>query len=353
MKILLLAESLDPRSGWGAYAHALAGTLRAAGEEVTVLTAHGSSDGPHLPDQHASWFRWRLAEFRLHRWLSQRQYDVVHVTAEVYAQLFRAWGSTPFVVTVHGTYADPDAYPAYATRTRAAFHAAQTLVAVSAWTRSRVPREFQEKVQVIPNGVDMDIADEPFDAAPAHGRPLVLSVGAIKPRKGLDRLIAGFAEFQKTHPEAELVIIGRVDRPDVQHALVRQANDLGLADHVRFAGEVSRRALLGWFRACDVFVLTPVTDGGYEGFGLVYLEANVFGKPCVGSRDSGARDSIQEGKNGFLAEPNDPADIARAIDRAYSLSPESVQQTMNGCDWKSRAHEYRDLYGKCRSTPSR
>src|SRR3989338_3094637 len=131
MKILLLAESLNPQSGWGAYAPAPRGALRNAGEEITVLTARGPSDGLRLPHQHASWLIWRLAEFRLRRWMRYRRYDAVHVTAEVHAQLFRAWDGTPFVVTVHGTYADPDAYPAYARRTRMAFDAARSLIAVS------------------------------------------------------------------------------------------------------------------------------------------------------------------------------------------------------------------------------
>lgn len=354
MNILVLAESLDSRNGWGAYAAGLVSALRAHGERVTVLAAHGESEGPRLPGVHANWIIWRIVEWRLKGWMRRRSFHVVHVTAEVYAQLFPAFGRIPFLVTIHGTYADPQAYGPYAKRMQEGYRRAGGIVAVSSQTRARVPSAFREKTFVIPNGVDPAITSEPFESAPfAIGSPLVLSVGAIKPRKGFDRLIAGFAEFQRAHPGAVLALVGRADRPDVREALVRQAHGLGLEGRVRFVGEVSRPVLLGWYRACDVFALTPVEHGGSEGFGLVYLEANAFGKPCVGSRGSAAEEAILEGEAGFLADPDNAASVAQALTRALTLPFAQIHRHAETATWQSRVSTYLQRYREVsESTPA-
>ncbi|HWQ99228.1 MAG TPA: glycosyltransferase family 4 protein [Candidatus Methylomirabilis sp.] len=363
MNILVLAESLDPSSGWGAYARSLVGALRTSGTTVTVLTSDNTSEslpclplseakgacrgGIRLPRFHAGGFAWSYAGFRLRRWLAGRTFDAVHVMVEPYARLYRAFGNVPFVITVHGTYADPAAHGRYASTFRHALERACRIVAVSEYTRERVQPEFQEKTVAIPNGVDLGIVDEPFDPAPAHGTPLVLSVGAMKARKGFDRLIAGFAEFVRSHPNAELVIIGRDDDPSLRQRLAAQAERFGIASRVRMLGEVSRPALLGWYRACDVFALTPVTDGGFEGFGLVFLEANAFGKPCVGSRDSGARDAIIDGVTGVLVDATSSTDVARGLGRALTLTRERIQSETTLVTWGMRAKEYQSAYRTC------
>ena len=77
--------------------------------------------------------------------------------------------------------------------------------------------------------------------------------------------------------------------------------------------EAEKLALLAH---ADVFMLTPVTsaEGGFEAFGLVFLEANICHVPTVGVKDSGAQDAIRDGETGFLAEKGDVAGIARSLD---------------------------------------
>jgi glycosyltransferase involved in cell wall biosynthesis len=63
------------------------------------------------------------------------------------------------------------------------------------------------------------------------------------------------------------------------------------------------------------FVHTPVTsrNGGFEGFGIVYLEAAACGVPCIGTLDCGAEDAIVDRETGFLVEPTAEA-VERALD---------------------------------------
>ena len=60
---------------------------------------------------------------------------------------------------------------------------------------------------------------------------------------------------------------------------------------------------------CDIFYL--VNDG--EGFGIVYLEAMMFGKVCIGSKGCGAEEVIKHGRNGFLVCPNDPCQLKNLL----------------------------------------
>ena len=61
---------------------------------------------------------------------------------------------------------------------------------------------------------------------------------------------------------------------------------------------------------CDIFV----APSRYESFGLVFLEAMMFGKPVVGCRAGGMTEVVEENVTGLLAEPGDPASLEAALD---------------------------------------
>jgi len=80
-------------------------------------------------------------------------------------------------------------------------------------------------------------------------------------------------------------------------------------DRVIFAGKVSDAELERQLARCDVFV----APSRYESFGLVFLEAMIFGKPVVGCRAGGMTEVIHEGVSGLLAEPGDAESLAAAL----------------------------------------
>jgi hypothetical protein len=80
-------------------------------------------------------------------------------------------------------------------------------------------------------------------------------------------------------------------------------------ERVIFAGEVSDAQLERQLQECDVFA----APSRYESFGLVFLEAMMFGKPVVGCRAGGMNEVIEEGITGLLAEPGDVPSLAVAI----------------------------------------
>ena len=91
-----------------------------------------------------------------------------------------------------------------------------------------------------------------------------------------------------------------------------------MAPSVRFVGQAADDEVDAWYHACDVFVLASReigVSGGAEGYGIVFVEADLRGKPVVGGRSGGIPDAVIDGETGLLVDPIDPADIAEAVTR--------------------------------------
>jgi phosphatidylinositol alpha-1,6-mannosyltransferase len=109
-----------------------------------------------------------------------------------------------------------------------------------------------------------------------------------------------------------LVIVG----PGPQAPLAALARARGIADQVRFLGKVPRTTLLALYQACDVFLLPGrEVAGSAEGFGVVFLEAALAGKPVVAGCVGGAREAVADGVTGLLVDGDSPADISGAVCR--------------------------------------
>jgi glycosyltransferase involved in cell wall biosynthesis len=176
---------------------------------------------------------------------------------------------------------------------------------------SPVLRPWQQKCLVIPFGIEERTASEPVlrraDAIRSQeGRPIVLFVGRMVPYKGVDVLL----EAMRAIPAVALLVGEGPERA----ALERTAEALGVADRVRFLGEVSNGELAALYRACDLFVLPSVTR--QEAFGVVLLEAMACGKPVV-STDLGTGTGWvnQDRETGFVVRPGNAAALHDAIDR--------------------------------------
>ena len=140
---------------------------------------------------------------------------------------------------------------------------------------------------------------------PGEGR--LLSVGrmdAAERYKGIDAVIRVLPDFRRNVPGVSYTVVGGGTDLD---RLRQLAVDCGVADLVRFTGEVEHEELLREYQECDVFVL-PSTG---EGFGLVFLEAMSFGKPVVAVATGGPLDVVQDGITGRLVAS--PDDISGAL----------------------------------------
>ncbi len=173
------------------------------------------------------------------------------------------------------------------------------------------------RTRVIPNPVDADAVRAKAAAGDVNlppGRVNLVAAGKLLQQKGFDLLLAALARLPADR--FHLTVLGQ---GPLREALETQARGLGLAGRVHFAGFAANP--YPWLAAADLFVLSS----RYEGLPNVVLEALTLGTPCVAFRCPGGLDEIvQDGVNGYLAAPEDPADLARAILRAADAPPARV-----------------------------
>lgn len=142
----------------------------------------------------------------------------------------------------------------------------------------------------------------------------ILFVGAVKPRKGILELLK-IIELYKDHREQSghevlLTVAGAYDVTsqywgELQDIIKRKK----LENCVKFLGRVESAKLHELYKNADLFMLLSQPGVGFEGFGLVYLEAAAHGVPSIGSRDSGASDAIKDGTSGYLVNVTDFSEI--------------------------------------------
>jgi len=206
-------------------------------------------------------------------------------------------------------------------------------------------RRWQHKCVVIPYGIDMTSGDAPERVAvradairrEAGGQPLVLFVGRLVKYKGVDVLLAAMRGVA-----ARMVLVG--DGPE-KAALQRVAERAGVADRVKFLGEVAPDELAALYRACDLFVLPSVTR--QEAFGVVLIEAMACGKPVI-STDLGTGSGWvnQDGETGLVVPPRDVPALHNAIVRL--LGDAELRQAMGA----AARHRARVVFGADRMVAS-
>jgi hypothetical protein len=110
------------------------------------------------------------------------------------------------------------------------------------------------------------------------------------------------------------VLVGRRTGDPYEQRILALAEEAGVADRLHLVGNVGEDELVDLMQRAQVFLHTPVTaaDGGFEGFGIVYLEAAACGTPAIGTLDQGAEDAIVQGVTGLLV-PQERGAVAAAL----------------------------------------
>lgn len=168
-----------------------------------------------------------------------------------------------------------------------------------------------DKVEVIPFG----ISTNDYDRAPKYpiltnalfnkNNVKILFVGRLVYYKGIDVLIEAMAKTDG----AELFVIGG---GELDNVLEKRADSLGIKDKIHFMGRIEKEELLAAFSDCDFFVLPSVSRA--ECFGLVQLEAMVYGKPVINTSLPTAVPEVSvHGQTGLTVEPGNIDELAQAI----------------------------------------
>jgi phosphatidylinositol alpha-1,6-mannosyltransferase len=280
----------------------------------------------------------------------------------------RRAGAQRVVVSTHGLESGWASLPGVRRVMRRASRAADVVTVLGSYTGEAIAAGVSPRVGVRKLAGSVDTARfrpgvDATEVLAAHdlaGRPVVITVGRLVPRKGQDTLLRAWPEVLRRHPTAVAVIVG-----EGYHGrqLRRLAEQLGVRDSVRFAGAVRDDLLPGYFAAADVYTLPCRTQLGgmlVEGLGLTTLEASAAGLPVVVGNSGGAADAVRDGVTGHIIDTSravpdaGAAALAEALigllddpDRAARMGDEGRTWTVNGWSWRTTADDLTELL--CRS----
>ncbi len=220
------------------------------------------------------------------------------------------------------------------------------------------------RVEVVHPGVDLDLF-RPIDRAAARRRlglpedaAVVLFAGRIQPLKAPDVLLRAVASLVRRRPGLrERVVVPVVGGPsgsgvDRPQALAALAEELNIADLVRFVTPQAQTELARWYAAATL-VAVPSYN---ESFGLVAAEAQACGTPVVAAAVGGLSTVVAHGRSGLLVEGHETEDWTDALERI--LTEESLRERLAAgarpqaqqFSWEATATRTLELYERARSS---
>lgn len=267
----------------------------------------------------------------------------------------RTAGIARFVASTHGHETGWAALPLARSVLRRISRDVDVLTYITEFTRRGMAPATAPDAELVrlPPGVDTEMFHPGVDGSAVRaefglgGRPTVVCVSRLVRRKGQDALIAALGLVRATVPDAALLLVGGgPDRARLQQLAVRT----GVADAVRFSGEVPWPRLPSYYAAGDVFAMPCRTRRAgldVEGLGMVYLEASATGLPVVAGNSGGAPEAVQDGRTGYVVhDPQSPAAIARRLVPLLTDRHRATGLGAAGRDWVVREWRWDLLAGQ-------
>ena len=301
-------------------------------------------------------------------------YDVVHANSfmsGVVAQHLKQTLGIPFVITFHAlgqvrrlALGAADAFPPERTRIELSLmRDADRIIAECPQDRLDMEQLYgapSARIDVAPCGFDPQELwpVPPRLARQKLGLPLgkfvILQLGRMVPRKGVDTVIEALALLRQQHAiDAMLLVVGgeggtggKGDTPELAR-LRSLARHLGVGDHVQFTGRKDRSELRYYYSAADVFVTTP----WYEPFGITPVEAMACARPVIGAAVGGIKSTVVDCATGFLVPPRDPQSVAERLaelhadpELARAMGDEGMRRAFQHFTWRSVARQAAAIY---------
>jgi glycogen(starch) synthase len=384
MRILILSWEYPPRivGGLGKHVHRLSLALAEAGHTVHVVTrdhpdapAEEEIDGVHVLrvgeyppmvpfEELIPWvmqFNVGVLE-RATKILLEEEVDLVH--AHDWLVGYAAAGvknlfDLPLVSTVHATeFGRHQGYlPGPMNKLIHQIewwltYESRRAITCSQYMHDQIEEIFQlppAKLDVIPNGVDLDAVQKPegiddFRAARlADGEKMIFFAGRLEYEKGVQTVLDALPLVNERLPVRFYVAgVGTHEQ-----ALREHVERDGLEGHVEFLGFVPEEELRMFYASADLAVVPSI----YEPFGMVALETMAAGTPCIAADTGGLRELVVHDATGLRFSPGDPASLAGAILRLLTdarldrrLTLDARRMINDQFSWTSIAARTVDVY---------
>jgi glycosyltransferase involved in cell wall biosynthesis len=207
----------------------------------------------------------------------------------------------------------------------------------------------QDRVTVIPNGVDASVYEKEFDRAEFRKRfalpeeKIVLYVGRLVYEKGVQSLVSAIPKVL-SRVNAKFVIVGDGGMKD---PLMRQVANMRLAQKITFTGFLDEESLRKLYQVADVCVVPSL----YEPFGITALEAMAAKTPVVVSNTGGLSEIVEHDKTGTKVYAGNPDSVAWGITRilldpgyADWIKVNAYRKALEIYDWTKIAKETKEFY---------
>ncbi|RLF44328.1 MAG: glycosyltransferase family 1 protein [Thermoplasmata archaeon] len=333
MKVGLVVEWFDEHAGGVAkHVRELANALDKKGVDVTIVTNKPQKiidDPRNIKIFKIDGFKEPIFKTNISPLATKRMkkciedFDIVHAhhafsRLSLLSLSIASKFNIPSILTTHTVSFFPDyeyfwqfisyVYPRY----RLTISKANKIIAVSNAAKKFISYFTNKEAIVIPNGVSIEkfkprARSYARKKAGVNGSPIILYVGRLVPKKGLDTLITSMKKIVEKYPHAKLYIAGK---GNLLPFLKTMTSILGIEKNVEFLGFVEENVLFYLYNSADVFVLPSITG---ESFGIVLLEAMASGLPIVASNVGGIAEVLENGEYGLLVEPGNSKELAKAI----------------------------------------
>ena len=375
-RVLLVTNDFPPRRGGiQSYLGEFVGRLVQAGShEMTVYAPQWK--GAAAFDDSARTAGYRVVrhpgtlmlpgpavDARMRRLIAEHDIDTVWFGAAaplaLLAERARLAGARRVLASTHGHEVGWSMLPVARSVLRQIGDGTDVVTFVSRYTRSRFASALgpEASLEYLPPGVDTDrFRPDPAGRAELRdryrlgGRPTVVCVSRLVPRKGQDVLIKALPSIRRRADGAALVIVG--GGPYLE-SLRTLAQDCGVADHVTFTGGVPGDELPAHHALADLFAMPCRTRGGgmdVEGLGIVFLEASATGVPVIAGESGGAPEAVQHNKTGLVVDGRSVDKVADAVaelltdrDRAAAMGAAGRQWVTSQWRWDTLAARLADL----------
>jgi teichuronic acid biosynthesis glycosyltransferase TuaC len=167
-------------------------------------------------------------------------------------------------------------------------------------------------------------------------RPVILFVGNIHKRKGLNTLIDSISILRSKNIKVKLIIVGEGPDKDQIIDLIKEKK---LSSEISIKGSVP--SLIYYYNSSDLFVLPSL----YESFGLVYIEAMLCGCPVIGT-DNVPLEVIPNSSYGYRVQSNNPEELAKKIEISLSRdwNRDHIVKYARSFDWSVKINEFEKIY---------
>jgi glycosyltransferase involved in cell wall biosynthesis len=292
---------------------------------------------------------------RMRRLISEIRPSIIHAHFADNASLMLPYAlaaNVPLVVTLHGYDVTLRFQPSNAltrivkSRRKRLATRSSLVLAVSNYIRERAIEEgfVTSNLKVHYLGIPITSNDHLFAGSKP---PRIAFAGRLVEKKGIDNVVAAFAEVRRQIPSAELHVVGDGPlRPLVENA---KAQIGGIVCY----GAVPNSRLLDIVRSSRLFTMPSrvAQNGDAEGLGLVLLEAQALGVPAVTSNVTGTTEAVVDGVTGLCVDPSDTSALARAyvallsdVDRCDEMGRAGAKWVRENFDIVARTNLLETMY---------